>query len=108
MPSKTTVNLLFNDILCYLFIACFDLKIDFFQQAVVRIYHILKPGMLDTLVSHKEIIEQTLLEVSALTEETATEAGVQRYSVKKVFLKIAQNLQENACARVSVLIKLQA
>ena len=24
MPSKTTINWLFNDIWCYLFIACFD------------------------------------------------------------------------------------
>ena len=32
----------------------------------------------------------------------------QRCSVKKVFLKISQNPQENTCARVSFLIKLQA
>ena len=32
----------------------------------------------------------------------------QRCSIKKVFLKISQNLQENTCARVSFLIKLQA
>ena len=31
-----------------------------------------------------------------------------RCSVKKVFLKISQNSQENTCARVSFLIKLQA
>ena len=37
-----------------------------------------------------------------------TEAVVQRCSVKKVFLEISQNSQENACARVSFLIKLQA
>ena len=36
------------------------------------------------------------------------EAVVQRCSVKKVFLEISQNSQENACARVSYLIKLQA
>ena len=36
--------------------------------------------------------------------EAATE-GVQR---KKVFLEILQNSQENTCARVSFLIKLQA
>ena len=36
------------------------------------------------------------------------EAGVQRYSVKKVFLEISQNSQENTCAKVSFLIKLQA
>ena len=32
-----------------------------------------------------------------------TEAIVQRYSVKKVTLKISQNPQENTCARVSFL-----
>ena len=34
-----------------------------------------------------------------------TEAVVQRYSIKKVFLEISQNLQENTCARVPFLIK---
>ena len=37
-----------------------------------------------------------------------TEAVVQSCSVKKVFLEISQNLQENACARISFLVKLQA
>ena len=37
-----------------------------------------------------------------------TEAVVQRCSVKKVFLEILQNSQENTCARVSFLIMLQA
>ena len=36
------------------------------------------------------------------------EAAAQRCSVKKVFLEILQNSQENTCARVSCLIKLQA
>ena len=36
------------------------------------------------------------------------EAVAQRRSVEKVFLKISQNSQENTCARVSFLIKLQA
>ena len=35
------------------------------------------------------------------------EVVVQRCSVKKVFLEISQNSQENTCARVSFLIKLQ-
>ena len=35
------------------------------------------------------------------------EAVVQWFSVKKVFLEISQNSQENTCARVSFLIKLQ-
>ena len=37
-----------------------------------------------------------------------TEAVSQRCSVKKVFLEISQNSQENTCASVSFLIKLQA
>ena len=36
------------------------------------------------------------------------ETVAQRPSVKKLFLEILQNLQENACARASFLIKLQA
>ena len=36
------------------------------------------------------------------------EAVVQRCSVKKVFLEISKNPQENTCDRVSFLIKLQA
>ena len=35
------------------------------------------------------------------------ETVVQRCSVKKLFLEISQNSQENACARVSYLIKLK-
>ena len=37
-----------------------------------------------------------------------TEAVAQRCSVKNVFSGISQNSQENTCARVSFLIKLQA
>ena len=37
-----------------------------------------------------------------------SEVVVPRYSVENVFLEILQNTQENACARVSFLIKLQA
>ena len=36
------------------------------------------------------------------------EAVVQRCSVKKVFLRNSQNSQENTCARLSLLITLQA
>ena len=36
-----------------------------------------------------------------------SEAVVQRYSLKKVFLKTSQNSQENTCVRVSFLIKLK-
>ena len=37
-----------------------------------------------------------------------SEAVIQRYSVKNVFLETLQNSQENICARISFLIKLQA
>ena len=37
-----------------------------------------------------------------------TEAVVRRSSVKKMFLKISQNSQENTCARASFLTKLQS
>ena len=36
------------------------------------------------------------------------EVDVQRFSVKKVFLEILQNSQENTCARVAFLIKLHS
>ena len=39
--------------------------------------------------------------------EVIIEAVVPRCSVKKLFLKILKNSQENTCARVSFLIKLQ-
>ena len=39
---------------------------------------------------------------------TNTKSSHQRCSIKKVFLEISQNSQKNTCARVSVLIKLQA
>ena len=42
------------------------------------------------------------------SEEAIAEAVVQRCSVKKAFLEISQNSQENTCARVSFLIKLKA
>ena len=40
-------------------------------------------------------------------EKKTTEAVNRKCSVKKVFLKISQNSQENTCARISFLIKLQ-
>ena len=37
-----------------------------------------------------------------------TEAATRGVLLEKVFLEISQNSQENTCARVSILIKLQA
>ena len=51
-----------------------------------------------------------LLPVSIITTAITiySEAVFQKCSVKKVFLEMSQNSQENTCARVSFLIKLQA
>ena len=49
-----------------------------------------------------------LRQVFQILRENGIEAVVQRCSVKKVFLEISQNSQENTCARVLFLIKLQA
>ena len=46
----------------------------------------------------------TIIDVYFLCPEEV----VQRCSVKKVFLEISKNSQENTCPRVSFLIKLQA
>ena len=46
--------------------------------------------------------------IQMIISEMITEAVAQRSSVKMVFLEILQNSQENTCARVSFLIKLQA
>ena len=45
---------------------------------------------------------------SKVLARTLIEAVAQRCSVKRVFLQISQNSQENTCATVSFLIKLQA
>ena len=42
MPLKTIANCLFNDIWCYLVLACFYWKIGVFQYSVVRVYYSLK------------------------------------------------------------------
>ena len=63
------------------------------------------------LAEHKLVVK--LINISlvyTLSIRVVREHGVvvRRCSVKKVFLEILQNSQENTCARVSFLIKLQA
>ena len=50
----------------------------------------------------------TFPEFSGLDLHEKTEAVAQRCSVKRVFLKISQNSQENTCATFSFVIKFQA
>ena len=59
--------------------------------------------------SHPSLSVSLLLISDTIFSKWVTkEAVAKRYSVKKVFLEISQNSQENTCARVSFLIKLQA
>ena len=52
---------------------------------------------------------QSFSELQEWSEEVVSfRSSHQRCSVKKVFLEISQNSQENTCVRVSFLIKLQA
>ena len=51
---------------------------------------------------------QTTIRQLSINVIPPTEAVARRCSVKKVFLESSQNSQENTCARVSFLIKLQA
>ena len=44
----------------------------------------------------------------SLSNNNGTRSSHQRNFMKKLFLKILQNLQENTCVRVFALIKLQA
>ena len=48
------------------------------------------------------------LKARILSSHEGPEAVTQKCSVKKLFLEISQNSQENTCPRVSFLIKLQA
>ena len=50
MPSKTIINWLFNDKWCYLFIACFDWKIDLFLQTVALVYYLKELDVLSKYV----------------------------------------------------------
>ena len=56
----------------------------------------------------QDVEHQKKKKIKTRSEEAIAESVVQRSSVKQVFLKISQNSQENTCARVSFLKKLQA
>ena len=56
-------------------------------------------GMPPTIIYRIQNVSYQLLEKQSFKD---------RCSLKKVFLEITQNSQENNCARVSFLIKLQA
>ena len=58
------------------------------------------------MVSESYFLQKKFLKQIVASE--FLEAVVPRFSVEKVLLEISQNSQENTCARVSFLMKLQA
>ena len=66
-----------------------------------------KTDVLKTCRKSKPLGKKIWRNAQALKSKKA-EAVAQRCSVKKVFLEISQNSQENTCAKVYFLIKLQA
>ena len=74
------------------------------QQSLISKRHNSSNLMIKLLCGEMKFLRLLLKDRTFITAE----AVVQRCSVKKVFLKISQNSQENTCARVSFLIKFQA
>ena len=68
-------------------------------------FHIFLPSFEGMLIERERF--SIFISISIFFYKT-TEAVAQRCSVKKVFLEISQNSQENTCARISFLIKVQA
>ena len=85
MPSKITINWLFNDIWCYLFITSFDWKISVFQQTFVRVYFILKypSGFRESFNTHDYFIK--LLEKRNWSLHNAVVFGTLVTDISKVF-----------------------
>ena len=67
----------------------------------------MSPAKLETFLILHVLLRSSILSRLVNCEATP-EAVTQRCSVKKVLLEISQNSQENSCARVFYLIKLQA
>ena len=81
---------------------------------VTLIYLLLKSALVTTcsmrgvVFSDQFLMTKTLKPNSNNHGRFHAEAVARRCSVKKVFLQITQNSQENTCARICFLIKLQA
>ena len=67
-------------------------------------------GLQETVFSSKAVLDVLDMKYKSEFKHgfTNPEVVARRCSVKKVFLEILQNSQENTCAKVSFLIKLQA
>ena len=86
-----------------------------FSFAIIRIQISFSKFQLPTMSDSSLLLSEVSLSssdprdsFSNFDKRNHTEAVTWRCSVKKVFLEISQNSQENVCARVSFLIKLHA
>ena len=84
---------------------------EFFKSTFFEKHLRTAASIFDWILKHslwvEDVIVFTLLRI-AFVSLAWTEAAVRRCSSKLIFLKILQNSQENTCARISLLIKLQA
>ena len=84
----------------------FSLCISIFRSSRPEVFY--KDGVLKkTRKIHRKIRYFTSLYYKFLNRRHISKAVAQRCSVKKIFLEISQNSQEDICAKVSFLIKLQ-
>ena len=90
------LNLIKTDLLCQMFS---------FHQTI-NVCQLLMLCKLQTFVANSMGGYSSIERIRRLIQILA-QAVARRCSVKKVFLEISQNLQENTCARDSFLIKLQ-
>ena len=72
------------------------------KRSILDVAAVLDPPLVFATFTHPYTIRATLT-LSNIMSEEATRGVL----LKKVFLRISQNSQENTCARVSFLIKLQ-
>ena len=78
------------------------------KSLIVNFFNLMTSGKILLFVSLLIGVCPLFLLVHEHINECSSEAVARRCSVKKVFLEMSQSLQENTCARVSFLIKLQA
>ena len=104
MPSKITGNSLFNNIWCYLFIACFDWKIGVFKLIVVRVYYILK--FIQSFMSLERTSNFALKIPRLELENTIAMLGFSTFSLSKwdIFCK-KKILWEKKCRKKIVLFE---
>ena len=90
IPSKITINGLFNDIWCYLFIACFDWKIAFFQQTV-RVNYILNNDGKKIYLNDLRKFNEILIIISKVTKQSSGRSGCKKHFVSPAFMTLTSS-----------------